>query len=259
MSDVVIDREDRALWITLNRPSARNALTQHVVRRVTAAFEQAATDEGLRVVVLGGEGGHFCAGADLRKNFEDDPDLLDHLEPYMNEYHALIRSIVRCPKPTVAMLDGAAVGFGADLAFACDLRVASSRAYVEERFVKIGLMPDGGGTFWLPRLLGTSRALQLMLLADRLEAAQMRDLGLLAALAAPDELVHATQMLVARLVSGPPLAFAAIKRSVYASWGDLEEALRLERESQLVLLRTKDAMEGIAAFLEKRAPVFQGA
>jgi len=258
MADVLFEREAQALCITLNRPTARNALTQDVVRLVTGALESAATDASVRVVVLTGAGGHFCAGADLRKTFEDDPDLLDHLGPYMSEYHALIRAIVRCPKPTLAVLDGASVGFGADLALACDLRVASSRAYLEERFVKIGLMPDGGGTFWLPRLVGTARAMQMMMLAERLDAETMRELGLVISVSAPDALGSAARAVAGRLAKGPPLAFAAIKSAVYASWGDLEEALRRERESQLLLLRSKDAMEGIASFLQKREPCFEG-
>ena len=259
MGDVVIEREGSVERIVLNRPAVRNALTRDVVRGVTAALDAAAADPSVRVVVLTGAGGHFCAGADLRATFEEDPDLLDHLDGYMAEYHALIRSVVRCPKPTLAVLDGAAVGFGADLAFACDLRVVSSRAYVEERFVKIGLMPDGGGTFWLPRLVGTARAMQMFLLAERLSAPTMKDLGIALAVSAPEELAATAAAVAARLAAGPPLALAAIKAAVYATWGDLEEALRREREGQLKLLRSKDAMEGIMAFLQKREPVFSGA
>src|SRR5260370_30383009 len=134
----------------------------------------ASADPGVRCVVLTGAGGHFCAGADLRQNFMEDPALLDHLEQYMDEFHGLIESVVLCQKPTIAMMDGAAVGFGADLAFACDLPVASSRAYAQEKFVKIGLMPDGGGSFWLPRLVGTARAMQMILLAEKVEAAELK-------------------------------------------------------------------------------------
>jgi 2-(1,2-epoxy-1,2-dihydrophenyl)acetyl-CoA isomerase len=257
--DVLVERRGPVERVTLNRPRVRNALTQEVVRRVTASLEAAANDPDVRVVMLCGAGGHFCAGADLKKTFEDDPDFLDHLEAYMDEYHALIRSIFRCPKPTLAVLDGAAVGFGADLAFACDLRVASSRAYVEERFVKIGLMPDGGGTFWLPRLVGTARAMQMILLAERVDASKMVELGIAVSAAPPEQLDEASAVLAARLAAGPPLAFAAIKRALYASWGDLEGALMREREGQLRLLRSKDAMEGIMAFLQKRDPAFTGA
>jgi 2-(1,2-epoxy-1,2-dihydrophenyl)acetyl-CoA isomerase len=258
MSEVIVEEKDRVLWVTLNRPASRNALTQDVVRGVTSALTGAAADPAVRAVVLAGAGEHFCAGADLRKTFEEDPDLLEHLEPYLGEYHALIRSIVRCPKPTLAILDGAAVGFGADLAFACDLRIASSRAYIQESFAKIGLMPDGGGTFWLPRLVGTSRAMHMMLLAERLHAPDLLALGLVLSVSTPESLAVAASTLAARLAAGPPLAFAAIKRAVYANWGDIEEALRREREGQLLLLRSRDAMEGVMSFLQKRDPVFNG-
>src|SRR5262245_47508139 len=153
MSYVLVERDGASVILTLNRPDARNALLLEMIHALAAEFDKAAADVSVRTVVLTGAGGHFCAGADLRKTMADDPDLMDRLDVYMDGYHAIIRAIVRCPKPTVAMLDGCAVGFGADLALACDLRVATTEAYVQEKFVKIGLMPDGGGTFWLPRLV----------------------------------------------------------------------------------------------------------
>ena len=257
--EVLVDKNGRTTVITLNRPEARNALTRTVLERVTSALDEAAQDASVRCVVLTGGGGHFCAGADLRRTLAEDPELFDHLESYMDVFHAVIRAIVRCPKPVVAALDGAAVGFGADMALACDLRVASTAAYVQEKFVDIGLMPDGGGTFWLPRLVGTARALKAMLLSDKLEARELDTLGILAACVAPDQLMPATIELARRLEKGPPLAYAALKQSVYASLGDLEAALRREREGQLRLLRSQDVMEGIMAWTQKRPPEFKGA
>ena len=224
-----------------------------------SAFDEAARDPAVRCVVLTGAGGHFCAGADLRRTLAEDPDFFDRLESYMDVFHAVIRAIVRCPKPVVAALDGAAVGFGADMALACDLRVATTQAYVQEKFVDIGLMPDGGGTFWLPRLVGTARALKAMLLSDKLDAKELDSLGILAACVPPDQLMTATMELARRLERGPPLAFAALKESVYAGLGDLEAALRREREGQLRLLRSQDVMEGVMAWTQKRSPDFKGA
>jgi len=258
MSEVLVEAAGRTRIVTMNRPDARNALTRGVVQGVTAAFEAAAADAAVRCVVLTGAGAHFCAGADLRKNFTENPNLLDHLEEYMDEYHALVRSIVRCPKPTIAMLDGCAVGFGADLALACDLRVASSAAFVQEKFVRIGLMPDGGGTFWLPRLVGTARALRWILLAEKIEAREMDALGLVVKVVPAAELREATMTVARELEAGPPLAHALIKQALYGSWGDLEGALRREREGQLRLLRSQDAMEGILAWTERREPRFEG-
>ncbi len=255
---VVVETVSRTRIVTINRPEARNALTRGVITGVRDAFDAAASDEMVRCVILTGAGGHFCAGADLRKNMMEDPELLDHLDAYMDEYHALIRAIVRCPKPSLAMLDGCAVGFGADLALACDLRVATPAAYIQEKFVKIGLMPDGGGTFWLPRLVGTARALRWMLLAERIEGTELEGLGLVMKLAPPGELRDAALAVTRELEKGPPLAFAHIKRAVYGSWGDLEDALRREREGQLSLLRSQDGMEGILAWAQKREPAFEG-
>jgi enoyl-CoA hydratase/carnithine racemase len=244
--------------ITMNRPEARNALTREVLSGVSAALDAANTDPAVRCVVLTGAGGHFCSGADLRQTLLEDPQLLEHLEGYMDAFHALIKSVVRCSKPTLAMLDGAAVGFGADLAFACDLRVATTRAYVQEKFVHIGLMPDGGGSFWLPRLVGTARAMQMILLAEKIEAEELKALGVVARVVEADALEACTFEIARKIEKGPPLAFAAIKRAVYASWGSVEDALRREREEQLKLLRSADVMEGVAAWMQKREPQFTG-
>ncbi|MGO8993667.1 MAG: enoyl-CoA hydratase/isomerase family protein [Polyangiaceae bacterium] len=258
MSEVVVETVSRTRIVTINRPEARNALTRAVITGVRDAFLAAAGDESVRCVVLTGAGGHFCAGADLRKNMMENPDLLEQLDAYMDEYHAVIKAIVRCPKPSIAMLDGCAVGFGADLALACDLRVATPSAYVQEKFVKIGLMPDGGGTFWLPRLVGTARALRWMFFAEKIEGPELASLGLVMKLAPPSELREATLAIARELEKGPPLAFAQMKQAVYGSWGELEDALRREREGQLKLLRSQDAMEGIMAWVQKREPSFQG-
>jgi enoyl-CoA hydratase/carnithine racemase len=259
MSEVTVRRVGRTSVVTLSRPESRNALTRGVLAELTRALDDAAADADVRCVVLTGAGGHFCAGADLRRTFAEDPDLLEHLDVYMDAFHGLIRAIVRCPKPTIASMDGAAVGFGADMALACDLRVASTAAYLQEKFVSIGLMPDGGGTFWLPRLVGTARAMKAMMLAEKLEAKTLDELGLLVSVVAPEELEAKTMELAQRSEAGPPLAFAALKSAVYASWGDLEAALRREREGQLRLLRSADVLEGIMAWSQKRAPDFKGA
>lgn len=257
-TDILVERRGRTIAITLNRPEARNSLTKAVVLGLASALETAGADPEARCVVLAGAGGHFCAGADLRRTFVEDPDIMDHLDQYMDAFHSLVRAIVRCPKPTIAQMDGAAVGFGADMALACDLRVASTSAYLQEKFVNIGLMPDGGGTFWLPRLLGTARAMKAILLSEKLEAKQLDDLGLLAGLVAPPELEAATMALAARIEAGPPLAFALVKSAVYASLGDLEAALLREREGQLKLLKSQDCIEGIMAWSQKRPPDFKG-
>ncbi|WP_394849319.1 enoyl-CoA hydratase-related protein [Pendulispora brunnea] len=257
-SEVTVERIGRTSLVTINRPEARNALTREVIRGVRDAFIKANRDPELRCVVLTGAGQHFCAGADLRKNLMADPNLLDNLETYLDEYHSVIKAIVECEKPSIAMLDGCAVGFGADLALVCDLRVATPEAYVQEKFVKIGLMPDGGGTFFLPRLVGTARAMQMILLAEKIMGPELLSLGVVARVVASNELREATFAVARQIEQGPPLAYREIRRALYASLGSIEDALRREREGQLRLLRSADAMEGIMSFVQKREPAFQG-
>ncbi len=244
--------------VTIDRPQSRNALTRPVLREMADALSSASGDTAVRCIVIAGAGEHFCAGADLRQNIADDPQMMDHLDGYLDDFHGLIKAVVRSAKPTVAMMDGAAVGFGADLAFACDLRVASTRAYAQEKFVHIGLMPDGGGTFWLPRLLGTARAMHMILLAEKVTASELHRLGVVARVVEPDALRDATLGVARQIEAGPPLAYAAIKRAMYASWGSIEDALRREREEQLKLLHSADFMEGVAAWTQKREPRFEG-
>ena len=256
--EVLVEKTGRTIIVTLNRPEARNSLTKTVVKALASAIEGASAETDVRCVVLTGSGGHFCAGADLRRTFVEDPEIMDHLDEYMDAFHSLIRAIVRCPMPTIASMDGAAVGFGADMALACDLRIASTSAYLQEKFVNIGLMPDGGGTFWLPRLIGTARAMRAMLLSEKLEAKELEALGLLAGLAAPEDLKTATAALAQRIENGPPLAYTALKAAVYGSLGDIEAALKREREGQLRLLKSQDVIEGIMAWSQKRPPDFKG-
>lgn len=228
---------------------------------MTAAIDEATANEAIRCVVLTGAAGHFYSGADIRGTMAIDPDFFDHLKMYMDVFHGVIRALVRCPKPTIAALDGCAVGFGADMALACGLRVAAATAYLQEKFVDIGLMPDGGGTFWLPRLIGTARAMKAILLSDlsdKLTAKDLDALGLLADCVPPEQLISATMALARRLEKGPPLAFLEAKRAVCANLGDLEAALRREREGQLRMLRSQDVVEGVMEWAQKRPPEFKG-
>jgi len=258
VEEVLVEKIGRSTIVTINRPEARNSLTRGVLNALVREIGDAAADPEVRCVILTGAGSHFCAGADLRKNMSENPDLFDQLEAYMDEFHGAVKALVRCEKPTIAMLDGAAVGFGADLALACDLRVATTHAYIQEKFVKIGLMPDGGGTFWLPRLVGTARAMQMILLAEKVEGARLKELGLVVDVVAPEKLREATLAVAKQIENGPPLAFKEIKSALYASWGNFEEALRREREGQLRLLRSADVIEGVMSWAQKREPDFQG-
>lgn len=245
--------------IALQRPASRNALDRRLVRELSGALAEASADAGVRAIVLTGSGGSFCAGADLKTVFADDPDVLDHLDERVEEYHAIIRAIAFAPKPVVAAVDGAAVGFGCDLALACDLRVVSTGGYFEQKFVKIGLMPDGGGTFWLSRLVGTGRAMELVLRGRRVEAPEALALGIANRVVPPAALRDEALALATELAAGPPLAIAEIKRSLLEGLaGGLEAALAREKAGQVRCLRSEDALEGISAWAERRPPTFRG-
>lgn len=251
-------REGAVVTLALNRPASKNALDAALVDALGEALETARDDAAVRVIVLTGNGGAFCSGVDLRSAAADMNDPA-RLESRLDGFHRLIRAICAAPKPVLASIGGPAVGFGADLAFACDLRVMSDAAYIEEKFAAIGLMPDGAGTFHLPRLIGTARALEHMLLGTRITAARALELGVANRVVPPLELADETRAMAQALAQGPPLSFAAIKRAVREGLGsNLEAALGREREGQLSLLASDDAREGIRAFLEKRSPSFSG-
>jgi enoyl-CoA hydratase/carnithine racemase len=211
----------------------------------------------VRAVVLTGSGGSFCSGADLRAGMTEIGEI--DMSQRIDEFHAMIRAIAGAPKPFVAAVDGAAVGFGADLALACDLRVLSSDGYLQEKFVKIGLMPDGGGTFWMPRLVGLGRALEFLLLGTKIDAGMAHELGLANRVVAPGELAAAARALAEELAKGPPLVYAEIKRAVMASArGTIDDALSREKTGQLGLLSSQDFMEGVMAWAQRREPSFSG-
>ena len=255
-SVLLIEREGPVATLIMNRPQTKNALDPELLAALAAGLAQVAADSSVRAVVLTGMGDAFCSGADL-KGALGDLDQGADLGPRIAQFHALIRSIVHAPKPFIAALRGPAVGFGADLALACDLRVLAPNAYIQEKFVAIGLMPDGGGSFWLPRLVGIGRALEYLLLGTRIDAPLALSLGL-ANRVAEDERAEA-RSLASTLAAGPPLALAAIKSAVRDSAsGGIEAALEREKQGQTALLGSLDFREGVAAWGAKRNPSFVG-
>ena len=257
MTDPVLlaHRTGPVATITLNRPGTKNALNTELVAALGEAVPSVAKDDAVRVVILTGAGGAFCSGADLKAGLVGGGDMGSKLD----EMHAIISAIVTAPKPFIAAVDGAAVGFGCDIALACDLRVLSTRGYLQEIFVKIGLMPDGGGTFWVPRLVGLGRAMEYLLLGTRIDAALAREVGLANRVVEPERLMTSASALAEELSKGPPLALARIKSAVREGlMGTLNDALSREKENQLGLLQSEDVMEGVMAWAQKRAPVFKG-
>jgi 2-(1,2-epoxy-1,2-dihydrophenyl)acetyl-CoA isomerase len=258
-STEVLVRDDGTIrWITLNRPETKNALTVSVNAAVRAAIESA-QGAGVRVIALTGAGGAFCSGLDLKVAAAEGLDPSTVEGRMRTHFQGLIRAIRTCPLPVVAVVDGAAAGFGCDLALACDLRLCSDRARFGEIFVKRGLMPDGGATWTLPRLIGLGRALELMFTGEMVDAAEAKAIGLANRVFPAAHLEAAAGDFLESLAGGPPLVHRAVKASVYGALASsFDAALEAELHGQLQLLGSRDFMEGVAAFLEKRPPGFLG-
>jgi enoyl-CoA hydratase/carnithine racemase len=256
-SVLLVERVDAVATLTLNRPASRNAVSAELVAALAEVVPEVAADGSVRAVVLTGAGGAFCSGADLKTVGLSGADQVAAL---IRTLHEVIRVIAYAPKPFIAAVDGAAVGFGCDLALACDLRVLSTRAYFQESFVKVGLMPDGGGTYWLPRLVGMGRALEYMMLGERIVAEQAHAVGLANRIVDASDLPRAVATLAASLAKGPPLALDRIKRAVREhAAGTIERALDRESAFQLELLRSSDFNDGVLSWMNRREPTFKGA
>jgi 2-(1,2-epoxy-1,2-dihydrophenyl)acetyl-CoA isomerase len=257
--EVRIEDDGRIRTIVLDRPASKNGLTLKVVERLRDVVRAAAEDRAVRVIALTGAGGSFCSGLDLREGAADLEEYGGMAAAMRGLYHGLIRAIVGAPKPVVALVDGAAAGFGADMAFACDLRLCSPKARFGERFGKIGLIPDGGGTFTLARLVGLGRALELIFTAEMLDAERALALGVANAVYPQEEFAARSREMLTRLSKGAPLAMAAAKRLVWAAQGRaLDDALNGEAEAQEKLIATNDFMRGVGAFMSKADPEFEG-
>ncbi|HUS68702.1 MAG TPA: enoyl-CoA hydratase-related protein [Kofleriaceae bacterium] len=256
-SEVHVSDQDGVRWIELRRPESRNALTPAVNRELIEAL-RGGDAAGARVMVLGGAGGHFCSGLDLKESIRSGPRPPAELEKDLREtFHGLIRAVRAAPQPVIAAVDGPAVGFGCDLALACEVRLVSTRARFGEIFVRRGLMPDGGGSYSLARLVGLGRAFDLLLTGDQVEAVEAVRIGMASRLFA-DDFAGGVRDYVTALAKGPPLVYQRLKRAVYASLGDLDAALDREAEGQMQLIQSADFVEGVAAFLQKREPRFSG-
>ena len=260
MSDSVLrDQAGAVATITINRPAARNALTNETKVALLNALRDCSSDPGVRAVILTGAGGAFCAGQDLREHAEParrGASLTDTVRDY---YNPMIMTIASMAKPVIAALPGVAAGAGAGLAFACDFRIAARRASFLMAFARIGLTADSGTSWTLPRLAGSARAAELLMLAEPVDAARALELGLLTSVVDDEELPAAAAEFAARLAAGPTLAYAAIKESLlYAAGHGLHEALGQEADLQGGLGQTQDHQAAVQAFLHKEQAAFQG-
>jgi 2-(1,2-epoxy-1,2-dihydrophenyl)acetyl-CoA isomerase len=254
---VAVDAEAGVATITLNRPDALNSLTVPMKVDLLGAIRQVERDASVRAVVLTGAGRGFCAGQDLRERLQ--PDAAPLGVELRDRYNPIIRAMRSLPKPIVGAINGVAAGAGASLAMACDIRIASEAASFALAFGRVGLIPDSGATWFLPRLVGATKAAEIALLNAPLSAAEAERLGLFGRVVPAVDLATQAGAIAARLAAGAPRAIALTKRALNAAWDrDLDGALDYEAHLQDMAGRTSDHQEGMAAFLEKRPPRFTG-
>jgi 2-(1,2-epoxy-1,2-dihydrophenyl)acetyl-CoA isomerase len=255
---IKVEVKDGVQVITLNRPDVLNSFHLPMAREVQDALGVAAADDAIRTVVLTGEGRGFCAGQDLAAVSVDEPK--DDLgETVRAQYNPIIRAIRRLEKPVLCAVNGVAAGAGANIAFACDLVFASTEASFIQSFCRIGLIPDSGGTFFLPRLVGVARASGLALLGGKLSAAQAKEWGLVWETCEPAALVPRAMEVATSLATQPTRGFGLTKQAFNESlMNDLDTQLDLEADLQAEAGRTADFAEGVTAFRAKRSPVFRG-
>ncbi len=256
---ILFEKTSGVADVALNRPKKLNAFDGKMHEELYSALDDAAADDEVRCVVLRGEGRGFSAGADLAQIIESsdgDPDLGEYLR---STYSRLVKRMVSMEKPIVASLHGPVYGAGVGISLACDLRVAAEGAKFSVAFIKIGLMPDAGVSFFLPRIVGLGRALEMSMTGDPVEAEEALQIGLVNKVVPDESLIEETATLSSRLAAMPTAALGMTKRALYASFeGDLETVLEREAEGQTFCGYTADHREGVAAFFEKREARFTG-
>ncbi|HEX8707010.1 MAG TPA: enoyl-CoA hydratase [Pyrinomonadaceae bacterium] len=255
-----VAEEDGIVTVVLNRPEKLNAFVGRMRRDLAEVLEQAASDRAVRVIVITGAGRGFCAGGDVSYMAElaERGDTAEFAR-MLGAGRRVVLAIREMPKPVIASINGPASGAGFNLALACDLRIASTTATFSQSFVKIGLHPDWGGTYFLPRLVAPNKACELCFLGDAIDAEEALRLGLVNRVVAAEDLERETRLLAGRLRAAPPVSIAAAKHAIYMSDVEsLDKMLQYEMEAQLRCFESEDGREGVRAFLEKRAPQFKG-
>ena len=253
--------KDGIATLTLNRPDRLNALGDTLREDLYAAVGRVSADPDVRVMVVTGAGKGFCAGGDVkamneRKESGGERPLLEKVAPLRDQVLFAMRD---APQPIIAAVNGAAAGAGMNLALACDIRIASNAAKLAQAFVRRGLHPDWGGTYFLPRAVGMAKASELIFTGDVIDAAEALRLGLVSRVVAPEELMPTVHELARKIAAGPPVAIRLAKRALQRNAeSDLRSALEFETFAQNLCFETEDAREGIRAFVEKRPPVFRG-
>ena len=257
MAEIEVTRSESIATVTINRPQRKNAVTGDMWAQLAATFRSLSTDSDVRCVVITGAGGEFCSGADLSARSASGKQV--HQLAAMRHVNDAALSLHRMPQPTIAKVRGVAVGAGCNMALGCDLVVASENARFSEIFAKRGLSLDFGGSWLLPRRVGIHRAKELALFGDIISAADAREMGLVNRVIPDTELDAFVDGWAKRLAAGPPIALALTKRMLNNAMNvTMEEALDDEGAAQTVNFGTKDTLEAMEAFMQKREPKFKG-
>lgn len=256
---LLVERGDGVTMITLNRPEVRNAFNLELHAELYDALGEAGVDTDARCIVLRGEGPGFSAGADLDAARGASPGEADYGEYLRSTYNRLILRIAEMQKPVVAALHGPVYGAGLGVALACDFRLAAAGSTFCMAFVKIGLIPDAGASFFLPRVVGLGRAMELAMLGDTIDAEHAHRIGLVNQIVADEDLGTLTSQFTSQLAQAPTRALGTIKELLYKSFEtDLAAMLKAEAAGQTAMGRTADHREGVTAFFQKRRPSYTG-
>lgn len=254
---ILYTKADGVATITLNRPRQLNALNEQMISEILDAVKKAADDEEVRVLILAGAGRAFCFGADISAFQQKESFFTPLAVNLLPKAQEIIRTLVGMNKPTIAALNGFATGLGLDLALACDLRIAAERAKLGEAFITMGLVPDGGGTFFLPRLIGLAKAAELIFTGEAISSSEAERLGLINRVVPGPDLEKNVWELALKLAQSPSPALGLAKRLLWKNLQtNIDEALFSEAESQKICLQSDDHREAVQAYLERREPVF---
>ncbi|SEM39287.1 Enoyl-CoA hydratase/carnithine racemase [Syntrophus gentianae] len=251
--------EGNCALLTLNRPEAKNAFSPEMIRLWRQYLEEAGRDDGVRVVLITGKGDTFCSGGDIRDMAEGKLRSWDMKNYLWEGVHRIVLTLEDLDKPVIAAINGAAMGAGLDMALMCDLRICSDRAKLAESYILMGVVPGDGGAYFLPRLVGIAKALELLLTGDIISPDEALQLGIVNRVVPHDRLLEESFVLAEKIASRPPLAVRMMKRAVYQAQTSTLRAHLDYISSQLSLLSdTEDHLEAAKAFLEKRKPIFRG-